>query len=680
MDEIELLRSEIRVAHEAADITAQLVIKQFEETYQVLQKLEAANDNLHASEENYRLILDLSPEPIVVYDARGAAALVNRAFIQTFGWEAAELAQADCAFVPPERVAELRSYTLRGLKEGQLQDVETQRCTKDGRLLDVQASGTFIKSKNGRIQQAIVVMRNVTEQKRLEAELRQARDSADAANKAKSVFLANMSHELRTPLNAIIGFTRIVHRKAEGALPEKQLDNLDKVLNSAEHLLSLINTILDIAKIEAGRLEVLAASFRVQSVLEQCIATTQPLLKPEVTLEQQIDGQIGMLYSDQDKLRQIVLNLLSNAAKFTHSGKILLTARQDGENLRVAVVDTGIGISAEALPRIFKEFQQADTSTTRQYGGTGLGLSISRNLAHLLGGDLNVDSEPGVGSTFTLIIPLQLRKSPLAVLEELPAPLPAANAVSSSAAHVKKHVLVIDDDPDAVYLLQENLNRQEFEITGTRSGREGLRLARELQPQAILLDVIMPGADGWQILHDLKNNPATAKIPVILLTIVDKKALGFRLGAAAYLLKPLDPAAVRDALNQVVGAVRAQQTRVLVVDDDPNVAEMLRQFLPEDEFQLDTALDGLLGLEAVAANRPDIVLLDIMMPRLDGFGVIESLRADPQTRDLPIIVISAKELTAAETLRLRESVSSVVKKQGFQGKKLAQEIHAVVNL
>jgi signal transduction histidine kinase len=242
----------------------------------------------------------------------------------------------------------------------------------------------------------------------LYAEARQARADAEQANAAKSAFLANMSHELRTPLNAITGFTRIVRRKGEGLLPEKQTENLDKVLISAEHLLNLINTVLDIAKIEAGRMDVLAANFRINALIDLCFNTAQPLLRPEVILEKQVDESLSTIYSDQDKIRQIVLNLLSNAAKFTHAGKILLAARREGEtHLRVSVSDTGIGISQADQPRIFKEFQQADSSTTRHYGGTGLGLAISRNLAHLLGGELTVESELGKGSTFTLLIPMQ---------------------------------------------------------------------------------------------------------------------------------------------------------------------------------------------------------------------------------------------------------------------------------
>jgi signal transduction histidine kinase len=245
---------------------------------------------------------------------------------------------------------------------------------------------------------------------RLYQEAQKSRADAEQANNAKSAFLANMSHELRTPLNAIIGFTRIVKRKGEEVLPEKQIENLDKVLVSAENLLGLINSVLDIAKIEAGLMDVMASNFRIRALIDLCANTAQPLLQSGVSLEKQVDERLEIIHSDQDKIRQIVLNLLSNASKFTQHGKISLTAMRDGEeNLRISVADTGIGISAEALPRIFKEFEQADTTTTRKYGGTGLGLTISRNLARLLGGDLTAESILGEGSTFTLTIPIQYR-------------------------------------------------------------------------------------------------------------------------------------------------------------------------------------------------------------------------------------------------------------------------------
>jgi len=518
------------------------------------------------------------------------------------------------------------------------------------------------------------------ENSRLFDEAQEARAAAEHANKAKSAFMANMSHELRTPLNAIIGFTRIVRRKGEGLLPEKQSENLDKVLSSAEHLLGLINTVLDIAKIEAGRMDVIPANFNLTTLAEQCINISTPLLKPEVRLEKQITENIGVVYSDQDKIKQIILNLLSNAAKFTHAGKVTLGVKKVEEQIEISIRDSGIGISAEALERVFEEFQQADNTTTRQYGGTGLGLAISRNLAHLLGGDLTATSELGQGSTFTLTIPIRYENNP-ARMEKNAHPAPGRpHPVSQTEAQpqssfAKKKILVIDDDPNAVYFLQESLNHNDFDIVGAKDRDEGLHLARTEKPDAILLDILLPETDGWQALNDLKEDPITRNIPVVLLTIVDKKALGFKLGAAAYLLKPLNPAVVTDTLRRVIAH---SHKRVLVVDDDPHIADMLRQTLPAGEFSLQSALDGEAGLQTIAADRPDVILLDLMMPKLDGFGVIEQLRANPELRNIPIIVISAKELTDEEAQLLRETVAFVMKKQGFNGEELTREIQILL--
>jgi GAF domain-containing protein/DNA-binding response OmpR family regulator/anti-sigma regulatory factor (Ser/Thr protein kinase) len=509
----------------------------------------------------------------------------------------------------------------------------------------------------------------------------EAQAAAEEASKAKSTFLANMSHELRTPLNAIIGFTRIVQRRGADILPEKQLENLDKVLASAEHLLELINSILDIAKIEAGRVEVKPTTFDAGALVDMCINTTQPMIVPDqVSLVKDVAPDLPPISSDQDKVKQILLNLLSNAAKFTRTGQITISARRQGETLVVDVTDTGIGILEEDLERIFDEFQQADTSTTREYGGTGLGLSISRHLAQLLDGDLYATSSVGVGSTFTLTIPLRHGiegGSPslqLAPKKDEDLRLPPVERGDKSL------VLAIDDDPDVIYLLQENLGEAGYQVVGALGGAEGVQKARELQPYAITLDIMMPHKDGWQVLHELKTDVATRDIPIIVLSIVDKKELGYHLGADDYLVKPLDSEAVLAALNRLPrtnGGLPPR--RLLVVDDDPRVADMVRQLLDETAYLVEAAEDGVAALEVISQERPDIILLDLMMPRLDGFGVIEQLKQDPRHRRIPIVVLTAKTPSNEETASLQRHVSQVMHKQGLDSEMLIEELQRALS-
>ena len=533
-------------------------------------------------------------------------------------------------------------------------------------MVDVEVKGLPI-SVEGEMVGLLVIYHDISE-------IEQARRAAEEANKAKSAFLANMSHELRTPLNAIIGFTRIVRRKGDGTLPVKQIENLDKVLVSAEHLLGLINTILDIAKIEAGRMELQLSDFDLPSLVDGCLATTQPLVRTDsVKLLKSLPLDLPQLHSDPEKIRQVLLNLLSNAAKFTHDGSIRVGGTLYGDLIALSVQDSGIGIAEENLHKIFEEFQQADNTTTREYGGTGLGLSISRGLARLLGGDLTVASTEGKGSTFTLTIPMRLGK--VRAESEDDTEVTAGTSLEPN----KPLVLVIDDQPDMFHILQQNLGEAGYQVMGALNGREGIAKARAFRPYAITLDIMMPHMDGWQVLHELKNDPQTKDIPVIILTIVDNKAMGFRMGASDYLVKPLSEKSVLDALERLAksnGGVHPK--RLLVVDDDPKAIDLVIQMLEGKDLVIERAKDGAEALDQIERSQPDVILLDLIMPGLDGFRFIHEVEKDPKHANIPIIVLTAKSLTNEEMSQLQKSVRKIVKKDGLGSKELIEEIQKVI--
>jgi CheY-like chemotaxis protein/anti-sigma regulatory factor (Ser/Thr protein kinase) len=418
-------------------------------------------------------------------------------------------------------------------------------------------------------------------------------------------------------------------------------------------------------------MEVHSSSFALEPLIDLCLRTVEPLVRSErLRLLKDIEPALSPLFTDQDKLKQIVVNLLSNAVKFTEEGTITVSARQRDGQVAIAVSDTGIGIPTDKLGLIFEEFRQVDSSTTRRYSGTGLGLSISRHLARLLGGDINVQSTFGVGSIFTAIIALRYQDGRPAMAGAT-APLPAAPAVQPEADRI---VLAIDDDPDVVYLLQENLAEAGYRVVGAAGGEEGLRKARELRPLAITLDILMPHKDGWQTLHELKANPATRDIPVIVLSIVDNKDLGYRLGAFDYLLKPFD----RETILATLAHIPPHQGRLLVVDDDPQVVDLVRQLLEGEPYEIAAVTDGQEALEAIAEKRPDVILLDLLMPRMDGFGVIDRLQQDPQSRQIPVIVLTAKALTVTERVALDQTARTVIQKRGLDRDTLLQELRGLL--
>jgi signal transduction histidine kinase/CheY-like chemotaxis protein len=516
------------------------------------------------------------------------------------------------------------------------------------------------------------VMARTSELEAANRELQIANIKIREADRLKSEFLANMSHELRTPMNAIIGFTRLVRRKAADLLPDRQIENLEKVEISANHLLGLINDILDLSKIEAGKMGVNFMPFDLASLVDASLATVEPMVKSgNVRLIKDVPQDLPEVMSDQDKLKQIIINLLSNALKFTEEGEVRLSAVVKDSSLRIAVSDTGIGIRSDALGYIFEEFRQVDGSSTRKYGGTGLGLSITKKLTELLGGTIDVQSVEGKGSTFTITLPLAKRDAE-ALTERVRQEVERPPAVEMKG---KKILLAIDDDPDVLSLLRQNLEDEGYYVVGALNAEEGIRKAKEIHPYAVTLDILMPQKDGWSVLSDLKADPATRDIPIIVLSIIDNKELGFSLGAFDYLLKPFQKEAILAALHRIPGI---SAKRVLVVDDEPVAVDLLTQILQDEGYHVRGAYSGEEALQALEASPQDIILLDLLMPEMDGFEVVQRVKANPRWRDIPIIVVTAKDLTDDDCSFLRQSVDRIIQKAGLARETLMKEVQSLL--
>lgn len=499
-----------------------------------------------------------------------------------------------------------------------------------------------------------------------------ARDDAEAANRTKSAFLANMSHELRTPMNAIIGYSEMLAEEAEDAGVEEFIPDLNKIQSAGKHLLSLINDILDLSKIESGKMTVYLEAFDVKSLVEDVAATVKPLLaKNNNQLILNIQPDLGPMTSDLTKVRQTLFNLLSNASKFTENGTITLSTQLDqsglSSNVTFAVQDTGIGMTPEQCGKLFQAFSQADASTTRKYGGTGLGLAISRRFCQILGGDITVASIPGTGSTFTVILPLQsVDTTATEHHSETPAPQtkPATAATQSADTGSSRGVIVvIDDDANVRHLMERFLNREGFTVHTAADGASGVALVRQYKPMAVTSDIMMPGMDGWSVLSAIKSDPEISDIPVIMLTMGDTQELGFALGAFDFLSKPLDRNQLLKALERI-NLPASSETEILIVEDDRDTRELLQRTLEREGWKVLTATDGVNAIELLAgATRvPDLVLLDLMMPRLDGFGVLDAIRKNPLWASIPVVILTAKDLTIDERMLLSQSSAAILEK------------------
>ncbi|HEY6033585.1 MAG TPA: response regulator [Kofleriaceae bacterium] len=509
---------------------------------------------------------------------------------------------------------------------------------------------------------------------RLAAELSRAKKveeararEIEASARLKSEFLANFSHEIRTPLNAITGYCDLLTRDEGSRLTPHGRRDLSVIKSSAKTLLALINDILDLSKIEAGRAEVVKEPVDLADLADECVASVKELLKgKEVTLHS--DVSVTTVFTDPLKLRQLLLNLLSNAAKFTDAGEIVVTAEAQGTTLVLAVEDTGSGIPDDQLPFIFDKFRQVDGSSRRKVGGTGLGLAIVKEVAQLLGGNVNATSTLGRGSKFTVVLPSAIdptgsRRGPAGEIE----------SVALAAGGEQFTVLVIDDDPMVQHLLRGHLEAEHFRMVSATDGVEGLTLAREVRPTVIILDLHLPRLDGWTVLAELKSDAALAQIPVIMMSVEEQRARGFSFGACEYLVKPVEPdrlvSVVRRALVPTAGDV-------LVVDDDQHTREMVSRVLRRAGYTTVEARDGEEALLRARVLTPGLVILDLIMPGVDGFEVLRTLRHEGM--QMPVVVLTGKALVNDEERMLREGLARVVQKGGTALDNIVREAKALL--
>jgi len=612
------------------------------------------------AQQHFDMLVSNNPVAIVNVDLEGRITSCNPAFERLFGYREDEVKGRDLdrLVTTDDSLGEAKAYTDQAMQVGSVTGGKGRRRRKDGSTVDVEIASIPITVGGERVG-LIGLYHDISE-------LLAARREAEEANETKSRFLASTSHELRTPLNAIIGYSEMLQEQAEEEGQSAYLPDLQKIHSAGKHLLAVINDILDLSKIEAGKMELYVETFPLRPVIEEVATTVRPLLEQHGNrFELAAAPDLGTMRTDVTRLRQVLLNLLSNASKFTEQGSITLSVTREASEMVFQVRDTGIGMTPEQMGRLFQAFAQADASTSSKYGGTGLGLAISRRFCQMMGGDVTVDSAPGRGSTFTV-------RLPLAEADVAPERVswPAAGGTSSGT------VLVVDDDPSVRNMLGRFLSREGYQVETAPDGATGLRLARERRPDVITLDVLMPDMDGWAVLSALKGDPGLATIPVVMLSVVDDKPTAFALGVAEYLTKPIDRAGLAAVLQRYTPAGSSRS--VLIVEDDAAVRRVLRRELKAEGWAVAEAANGRIALEQLAVRAPDLVLLDLMMPEMDGFEFVETLRAQDGGSRIPVVVITAKDLTDEDRRRLNGGVERVVEKRGRGPEALLAEVRGVV--
>jgi len=627
-------------------------------------------------------VVDTVREPLLILDSSLRVHSANGAFYQTFHVSAEETEN--------QLIYELGNgqWDIPDLRTLLEDIVPTSSVFNDFELEhDFPVIGRRVMLLNARklrqgshAELLVLAMEDVTERRRAEAEVATAKEAAETANRTKSLFLANMSHELRTPLNAILGFSEMLQEEAiERDLQDFSAD-LQKISTAGKHLLGLINDILDLSKIEAGKMELHLESFAISTLIAEVASTIEmQVAKNGNTLQVICAPGAGIMRADLSKVRQGLFNLVSNAAKFTHDGKIKVEAERqlmDGSDWIVfRVSDTGIGLSPDQIVRLFQSFTQADASTTRKFRGTGLGLALTRRFCQMMSGDVTVQSVPGEGSIFTIKLPA-IVVEPVELIEDrrqAPTAVPDIPITDGEPAPaVRTCVLVIDDDPLQRDLMQRYLRKEGFSVCTASGGAQGLRLARQLLPAAITLDVMMPEMDGWGVLSELKADALLSEIPVIMLTMVDDPERGFTMGASEYVTKPVN----RRRLSQILKKYTCLRPPcpVLVIDDEPSSRSLLRAMLEKEGWVVSEAGNGLEALESMARERPRLICLDLMMPEMDGFAFAAEVRRHAEWRSIPIVVITSQDLTADDRRRLNGNVEKILRKDGDSRATLLEQV------
>jgi signal transduction histidine kinase/CheY-like chemotaxis protein/HAMP domain-containing protein len=619
-------------------------------------------------------------EGFVLYDAEDRIVLFNEQFRDIYPG-LADIIKPGTTF--GQMLETVISRSLVDLAGQSPQDWIAERKARhehSGGFAEYRYGGRFVRISERRIQGGgtVAVYSDITELRQQNLELEEARELSEVANRTKSQFLANMSHELRTPLNAIIGYSEILQEDAADSGQEQLVPDLKKIEGAGRHLLGLINDILDLSKVEAGKMDVFIEDIDISSLLDEVKSIITPLVaKNGNKLELHLADHIGSMRTDRTKVKQCLLNVLSNASKFTQDGKLTVEVERletDRPMIQITISDTGIGMSEEQLGRLFQAFSQADASTTKKFGGTGLGLAITRHFCRLLGGDITVASQVGAGSTFTITLPDQAAEPHQSTAPvEADLELPRINSVDAAVNAVT--VLVVDDDPAARDLLTTNLGREGYRTVQARSGDEALELARKLRPDAITLDVLMPKKDGWTVLGALKADPELCDIPVIMVTVAPDRGIGLSLGAAEVMTKPVDRAELTSLLRQLL----SRDGPILVVEDDLATRETVRHTIEKMGLTVAEVTNGRLALAWLAENpAPAVILLDLMMPEMDGFEFLDTFNSRADWRHVPVVVITAKQLTAAERALLSGRARSVIRKGASIDRDIAEAIRKAV--